>query len=209
MVALCSGSRHGITLKDGTLVFPTQGRDRNGLPFSNITYSKDGGKTWIASNPAYSNTTECMAVQLDNGDIMLNMRDNRNHGKKSPNGRRICVISDLGTTWKEHPTSHAVLTEPTCMASVHKHVYRAEDGSRKTLLAFFNPDSYQSRDHLTLKLSFDNGMTWPEKYWLTLDDWGGFGYSCITTIDEDTLGIVYEGSGAQLVFQQIRWKDLL
>lgn len=200
---------HGITLEDETLVFPTQGRDRNGLPFSNITYSKDGGKTWIASNPAYSNTTECMAVELDNGDIMLNMRDNRNHGKKSPNGRRICVTSDLGTTWKEHPTSHAVLTEPTCMASVHKHVYRAEDGSRKTLLAFFNPDSYQSRDHLTLKLSFDNGMTWPEKYWLTLDDWGGFGYSCITSIDEDTLGIVYEGSGAQLVFQQIRWKDLL
>lgn len=24
---------HGITLKDGTLVFPTQGRDLNGLPF--------------------------------------------------------------------------------------------------------------------------------------------------------------------------------
>ena len=30
----------GITLTDGTLVFPTQGRDENGLPFSNITYSK-------------------------------------------------------------------------------------------------------------------------------------------------------------------------
>ena len=26
----------GITLKDGTLVFPTQGRDEKGLPFSNI-----------------------------------------------------------------------------------------------------------------------------------------------------------------------------
>lgn len=37
-----------------------------------------------------------MAVQLDNGDIMLNMRDNRNRGVKSPNGRRVCVTSDLG-----------------------------------------------------------------------------------------------------------------
>ena len=27
---------HGITLKDGTLVFPTQGRDKDGMPFSNI-----------------------------------------------------------------------------------------------------------------------------------------------------------------------------
>ena len=200
---------HGITLQDGTLVFPTQGRDENGLPFSNITYSKDGGKTWTASNPAYSNTTECMAVQLDNGDIMLNMRDNRNHGVKSPNGRRICITSDLGKTWKEHPTSHSVLTEPTCMASIHKHTYKNINGKEQTLLAFFNPNSYKSRNQLTLKLSFDNGMTWPQKYWLMLDEWGGAGYSCITSIDENTLGIVYEGSGAHLIFQQINLNELL
>lgn len=200
---------HGITLKDGTLVFPTQGRDKNGLPFSNITYSKDGGKTWTASNPAYSNTTECMAVELSNGDIMLNMRDNRNHGVKSPNGRRVCVTSDLGKTWKEHPTSHCVLTEPTCMASIHKHIYKTKDGKNGTLLAFFNPNSYKSRNKLTLKFSFDDGMTWPEKYWLMLDEWGGAGYSCITSIDEKTIGIVYEGSGAQLIFQQIKLKDII
>ena len=194
---------HGITLEDGTLVFPSQGRDRNGLPFSNLTYSRDGGKTWETSNPAYSNTTECMAVQLDNGDIMLNMRDNRNHGIPSPNGRRVCVTSDLGKTWKEHATSHRVLTEPTCMASIHKHVYRTKEGEKKTLLAFVNPDNYDRRDRLTLKLSFDNGMTWPQSCWLMLDEWGGAGYSCITSVDEHTLGIVYEGSGAQLIFQQI------
>lgn len=54
----------GITLTDGTLVFPTQGRDENGLPFSNITYSKDHGKTWVTSNPAYQDVTECSVVQL-------------------------------------------------------------------------------------------------------------------------------------------------
>lgn len=49
---------HGITLSDGTLVLPTQGRDSVGLPFSNITYSLDRGESWITSNPAYDNTTE-------------------------------------------------------------------------------------------------------------------------------------------------------
>src|SRR5690606_27229065 len=34
----------GITMKDGTLVFPTQGRDKDGNPFSYITYSKNSGK---------------------------------------------------------------------------------------------------------------------------------------------------------------------
>ena len=81
---------HGLTLSDGTLLFPTQGRDGKGMPFSNITYSKDGGKTWRASNPAYSDVTECMAVELDDGDILLNMRDNRNRGNTEDNGRRIC-----------------------------------------------------------------------------------------------------------------------
>lgn len=200
---------HGITLKDGTLVFPSQGRDENGLPFSNITYSKDGGKTWKTSNPAYSNTTECMAVQLDNGDIMLNMRDNRNWNNREANGRRICITSDLGETWKEHVTSHNTLTEPTCMASIHKHIYHDKNGKEKTLLAFFNPNSYDARNKLTLKLSFDNGNSWPKKYWLMLDEWGGLGYSCITSINDDTIGIVYEGSGAQLIFQQVCLTDLL
>ncbi|MFQ9020955.1 MAG: hypothetical protein ACLR6J_05575 [Parabacteroides merdae] len=63
-----------MTLQDGTLVFPTQGRDKDGHPFSNITWSKDGGKTWSASNPAFTNVTECMAVQLSDGNIMLNSR---------------------------------------------------------------------------------------------------------------------------------------
>lgn len=199
---------HGITLVDGTLVFPTQGRDENGIPFSNITYSKDGGKTWIASAPAYSNTTECMAVQLDNGDIMLNMRDNRNRGVKSPNGRRVCVTSDLGKTWREHTSSYNALIEPTCMASIHKHVYSDDQGRLKSLLVFFNPNSYNAREKLTLKFSFDDGKTWPEKYWVMVDEWGGAGYSCITSIDENTLGIIYEGSGAHLVFQQIKLKEL-
>lgn len=58
----------GITMKDGTLVLPTQGRDETGMSFSNITWSKDGGKTWTASNPAHKNTTECAVVQLSDGD---------------------------------------------------------------------------------------------------------------------------------------------
>ncbi|MDR0742992.1 MAG: hypothetical protein LBF05_01355 [Tannerella sp.] len=30
------------------LLFPTQGRDENGMPFSNITYRKDGGNIYKA-----------------------------------------------------------------------------------------------------------------------------------------------------------------
>ena len=194
---------HGITLKDGTLVFPTQGRDKTGLPFSNITYSKDGGKTWKTSNPAYTDVTENMAVELSDGSIMLNMRDNRNarHRNESvENGRRVCVTKDLGDTWVEHSTSHKVLTEPTCMASIHRH------GDK---IFFSNPNSRLARKDITIKMSVDDGATWPKEHWVLLDEWGGAGYSCLTTVNDSVIGILYEGSQANMIFQQILVKEFL
>ena len=200
---------HGITLDDGTLVFPSQGRDKNGEPFSNITYSQDQGKTWKTSNPAYSNTTENMAVQLSDGSIMLNMRYNPNRSNLGEdNGRVICITDDLGKTWKEHPTSRHALIEPTCMASIHKHPYQVY-GMTSEMLFFSNPNSKQGRTHMTLKASLDDGNTWPEKYWFLLDENKGRGYSCITSIDEQTIGILYEGSQADMTFEQIPVIELL
>lgn len=199
---------HGITLKDGTLVFPTQGRDKDGLPFSNITWSKDGGKTWTTSNPAYDNTTECMAVELSDGSIMLNMRDNRNRGNKDVNGRRICVTSDLGETWTEHPTSRKALIEPTCMASIHRHTYK-QNGVEKSILLFCNPESYNRRDHMTLKVSFDDGKSWADGKKILLDEFDNFGYSCITSVDESAIGIFYESSQAQMTYQQVKLEELI
>ena len=83
---------NGITMTDGTLVMPTQGRDAKGHPFSNITWSKDHGKTWHVSNHARDNTTECSIAELSNGSLMLNMRDNRNHRDKGDsNGRAVAT----------------------------------------------------------------------------------------------------------------------
>ncbi|GAB3945450.1 exo-alpha-sialidase [Spirosoma harenae] len=200
----------GITLKDGTLVIPTQGREPDGRPFSNITYSKDGGKTWVTSTKASAeSTTENMAVQLTDGSIMLNMRANKNRGNLSAsNGRIIAVTNDLGKTWREHPSSSGALPEPTCMGSIHRHDYTI-GGKKRSLLLFVNPNSKTDRDHITLKVSFDDGMTWPEKNWILLDELKGRGYSCITSVDEKTIGIVYESSQADLVFQKIKLDELI
>ncbi|MDR1091499.1 MAG: exo-alpha-sialidase [Prevotella sp.] len=199
---------HGITLSDGTLLFPTQGRDEAGMSFSNITYSKDGGETWIASNPAYKNTTECMAVQLSDGSIMLNMRDNRNRGNTEVNGRSIATTADLGETWTEHPTSRKALIEPTCMASIHKHLFNRED-KEQSILLFVNPESYSMRNHITLKVSFDDGNSWPVEKRILLDEYSGRGYSCITSIDENRIGILYESSQADIIFQQVLLDELV
>lgn len=200
---------HGITLVDGTLVFPTQGRDREGTPFSNITYSQDGGNTWTTSNKASAeSTTENMAVELTDGTIMLNMRANKNRGYlAADNGREIATTRDFGASWVKHPSSNGGLPEPTCMGSIHRHDF-IRNGKKQSVFLFANPNSKTDRDHITLKVSKDNASTWPASEWLLLDELKGRGYSCITSIDEKTIGIVYESSQSDLVFQQIALNEL-
>ncbi|MBE0673713.1 MAG: exo-alpha-sialidase, partial [Bacteroidales bacterium] len=94
-----------------------------------------------------------------------------------------------------------VLVEPGCHASLYKHVYEA-DGKRKSILFFSNPGSADKRERMTIKASFDEGMTWPEKYWILLDEERS-AYSSITSIDNNTIGILYEGSQAHMTFQKI------
>ena len=200
----------GFTLDNGILVFPTQGRDKDGKPFSNITYSKDGGKIWETSEPAVSeSTTECAGVQLSDGSIMLNMRTNANYGLVgNGNGRTVVTTADLGKTWDVHQTSRSALPEPVCMASLYKHQY-LKNGKKKSILLFVNPNSKVTRNQITLKVSFDDGNTWPSEKYVLLDELNGAGYSCITSIDNDTIGIIYEGSQAQLIFQKIDLKEII
>jgi sialidase-1 len=88
------------------------------------------------------------------------------------------------------------------------HVDR-ELGSRTgRRLLFSNPDSQSGRHHITIKASFDSGTTWPTGRKLLLDEGPGAGYSCMTIIDPQTVGILYEGSQAHMTFQRIRLGDL-
>src|SRR5690625_5253051 len=74
---LLQGPGKGITMDDGTLVFPAQFKDEEGMPYATIIYSKDRGESWSIGSGAKSNTTEAQVVQLSDGSLMLNMRDNR------------------------------------------------------------------------------------------------------------------------------------
>ena len=189
---------NGITTSDGRLVIPSQGRDSNGHPFSNIMWSGDRGKTWTVSTPARRDTTECSVAELSDGSLMLNIRDNRNRTDKSEtNGRGVSVSKDFGKTWEVHSTDHGALIEPVCMASLLSH----KTQSGKHLLFFSNPKSKKHRRNMTIRMSEDDGKTWKSE--ILLDDKGG-AYSSLVMVDEETLGILYESSLADMVFQTVR-----
>ena len=196
------GPGSGITMKNGTLVMPTGGRDEKGLPFSNLMWSRDHGKTWTLSSPARSNTNESAVAELSDGSLMLNMRDNRNRKDKSEtNGRAVSVTADLGKTWKVHPSDHGSLPEPVCMASLISH--KLKDG--RTVLFFSNPRHKSRRQNMTLQMSLDDGKTWSKQ--ILLDKNGG-AYSSLVMVNARTVGILYESSRADLVFQTIGLEEL-
>ncbi len=207
---LLQGPGKGITLKDGTLVFPAQFKDKEEMPHSTIIWSKDHGRTWTIGTGAKSNTTEAQVIERNDGSLMLNMRDNRNRTDASEsNGRSVYVSNNLGKTWTKHPTSRTnVLQESTCQASIIKDEFLI-NGEKKSVVLFSNPNARSGRHHMTIKVSFDDGETWPEKHQLLIDSGSGRGYSCMTKIDDKHIGILYEGSQADLIFQKFSLEEIL
>ena len=208
------GPGMGIALDDGTLVFPAQFKADIGekaldggqyTSHSTIVYSKDGGETWHIGTGAKPNTTEAQVVQLTDGSLMLNMRDDLNRKvKDETNGRAVAVTTDFGNSWTNHPSSNSALPEPNCMASIISADLNVQ-GLNQRVLLFSNPADKHSRINMTVKASFDEG---PEEHHVLLNERQGFGYSCLTMVDENTVGILYEGV-KELYFQKVPINELL
>jgi sialidase-1 len=86
------------------------------------------------------------------------------------------------------------------MASLLSH--DLPDGRRA--LFFSNPNSKQRREKMTVRMSLDGGQTWPRS--ILLDQKGG-AYSSLAMVDEKTLGILYESSVADMVFQKMNLSE--
>lgn len=183
-----NGPGSGIAMQDGKLVFAAQYWDEAKKPYSTIIYSDDHGATWKGkiAGPK-SNTTESQVVETTPGTLMLNMRDNRG------SFRSVATTTNLGTTWTEHSTSYNALPDPVCMASIIKAKVLV-NGTMKDVLFFSNPNTTSGRYNITIKASLDLGQTWLSANQLLIDERQCYGYSSLTKIDDNTIGLLYEGS---------------
>lgn len=178
-----NGPGAGIVLRDGTLVFPAQYRAADGKPWSTLIASKDGGETWSKGVGVKSDTTEAQVAELSDGSIMINCRDNRG------GSRTVAVTRDLGRVWTLHASDRSALREPVCMASLlaWKHPRLG------SLLWFSNPDTTSGRHSMTIKVSTDQGLSWPVKQHVLYDSRKCYGYSCLAPVDDGRIGVIYEG----------------
>lgn len=182
---ILAGPGNGICTKKGYIVFPAQIWQNGAKPRcrSTICYSKDGGKTWKMGNGLPHATSECQVVELLDGSLMLNCRNEAGGGK-----RVIYVTKDMGETWEPHETNLGGLKEPypqPCQGSLV--AVQTEKYGR--LLLFSNPQVYP-RALMIVRASTDDGKTWNEG--IMYDKRRCMGYSCMAMTDPEHVGIIYE-----------------
>ena len=219
---LATGPGHGIQLKNGRLLVPiwmasatvVTPRRRHAPSCAATVYSDDGGNTWnrgelvADSSAVISNPNESMAVQLQDGRVLMSIR---NPGKIK---RRAFSISSDGVTNWSPVRFDSALFDPTCMASII--AVPAKNNNEKPAIVFINPDSRHieknPRQNLTAKISYDNGYTWPVQKVLNS---GASGYSDLAIGPDGMLYCLYEtntvskGFNYSLVLKKFNIKFLL
>jgi sialidase-1 len=201
---LATGPNHGIQLRTGRLVVPVwispgTGGHAHRPSVTSVIYSDDHGQSWLRGQIAVPDTpewiipNETVVAELADGRVMLNVRS------ESKAHRRIITTSPNGATNWSTPKFDDALLEPICMASLVR-VSTASSGGRNRLL-FANPDNLSRADgkeeagknrdrrNLTLKLSYDEGQTWPVRRVL---EPGRAGYSDLAVGPDGTIFCLYE-----------------
>jgi sialidase-1 len=201
---IATGPAHGIQLKKGRLLVPVwlstaTGNNAHHPSVVATIYSDDGGKTWhrgdivARTGDSLTDPNETVAVELTDGRVMANMRT------QSRANRRVVAFSPDGATRWTTPVFDEQLRDPFCMASLCR---LSEKGKQdRDRLLFANPDNLlrgdregapgtmRDRKNLTVKLSYDEGKSWPVARVLEA---GTSAYSDLAVGPDGTIYCLYE-----------------
>ncbi len=176
---LFNGPGAGIQLTDGTLVFPAQFKDATGKASSCFIYSQDQGENWQISPPAIPGTpltSESQIVQLSDGSLLMTMRNETRDPQRA--WSRWQWTGNLANgTWVD---TRLDIADPVCMAGLTRH---------PSGVVLLSNDNSNRRERMTIRYSKDEGQTWSDGRLL---DPRPSAYSCIATMANGDIGILYE-----------------
>jgi sialidase-1 len=213
---IATGPGHGLQLKNGRLVVPiwlAYGAVGDHKPSASATiYSDDHGRTWRAGDIAFPNSgdfgdpNETMITTTADGRVLLVARN-----VSKANRKLVSVSADGATGWST-PRFHEQLWEPICMASIVAHPSRpgtqlysaphtlARDASGREI-----PAGRGKRENLSIKLSRDDGKTWPVNRTLEA---GPSAYSDLAVLPDGRVLCLYEaGNDIRLARFDLAWVE--
>ncbi|MCS6711396.1 exo-alpha-sialidase [Brachybacterium sp. EF45031] len=155
-------------------------------------YSDDHGETWQRGAFVGRGMDENKVVELSDGTLMLNSRQNPRRGD-----RWVAYSHDGGETWTE-PVREPQLVDPSCNAHITRAFPDAPEGSAKAkVLLFSNANHPTQRRNGTLWYSEDDGRTWIRT---RVFQPGACSYSVVTALGNGEYGLFYEAAGDTLTF---------
>lgn len=162
-------------------------------------WSDDHGDSWhIGGVSPAEGLNEAMAVELEDGSVMVNARNYRRNGKAV--GRRAVMVNRFdaqGNITFGEPYDDPNLIEPTIQASIERYSFARDVGRHpggrhpggRSRILFSITDHPRKRQNMTVRLSYDEGRTWPIKK--TVDP-GPAGYSDLVLQQDEKIGLLYE-----------------
>lgn len=172
--------------------------------FAHGFYTDDHGKTFkISETINVPGGNEATAAEISGDGLVFNARNQTGEIK----ARIVAFSKDGGATWDKAYIDEN-LPGTVCQGSI----LNVGKKKGKHILAFCNPaDITKRRDNLMLRISFDEGKTWPVKHVVDKDELDGkkdnAAYSDIVKIDKKKIGVLYEKDNyTKIVFKVLNWK---
>ncbi len=199
---LFAASGQGIQLGHG----PHAGRliQQYVIRWNDATYaasavSDDHGETWRMGTPVGPGLDENKTVELGDGRVMLNSR-------AKPH-RLVAFSTDGGLTYSE-PRADETLVDPANNGAIIRYDPSAAPGSAGARrLVFSNTADTEERHNLTVRLSCDDGASWPASR--TIEP-GPSAYSTLVAFPDGDIGVLYErGRSEYITFARFApdWPD--
>lgn len=203
------GPGHGIQLTSGRLLLQIWNRtalgkiDKEGksipIPIENrrygvsTIYSDDHGESWQfgSSFGEDIHMNESRMVELEDGNVYMNAR----YIIPGKNAYRASAVSyDGGTSWEDMKIDNNFPFSNQCDGGLNKAI---DLKTGKSYLIYSKNESSEGRKSLTVRLSDDNGKTWPISKVL---DPGAVLYSDIAILPDNTILILYETGKGKPVY---------
>ncbi|MEO5591360.1 MAG: sialidase family protein [Chitinophagaceae bacterium] len=161
-------------------------------------FSDDHGDTWrLGATVEMPGGNESTAAELSDGSILQNIR----YKNPADKYRVLAFSKSDGESWD---TAYVCrdLPDPVCQGSTISFNYKGE-----YLVLFSNAASQTKREKLTIRVSRDNGRSWPISF---LVDGGEVSYSDLTVVKADKIGLIYEqGTNSGIVYTLLPVKYIL
>jgi sialidase-1 len=160
----------------------------NGGNYGASAFSDDHGATWRMGGLVGPGIDENKVVELADGRLLLNSR--------ARPVRKSAISDDGGASWHDLHDEPALIDPGNNGAIIRVDATASPPKASAHWLLFSNSESREKRENLVLKISCDDGRSWPFR--MAIDP-GAAAYSTLAMLPSGDVGILYERGEYQAI----------